>query len=175
MATETTESRDVLTCASFVFGKLTQSALSPFRVFEICRGWRALSMYAETKPMRGGGSAVSRNAARRSAPPNADRKTLQCRSPWDYTCTSEAHVMATNLTIPPPGFDDLSLDDQIDYVQSLWDRIAARPDQVPIPEWHRQVIHQRIAEHDANPSEGRRWEEVRSEIRNRLSRRSSKE
>jgi putative addiction module component (TIGR02574 family) len=83
--------------------------------------------------------------------------------------------MATNLPIPPPGFDDLSLDDQIGYVQSLWDRIATRPDQVPIPEWHRQVIRQRIAEHDANPSEGRPWEEVGGELRKRLSRRSSKE
>lgn len=83
--------------------------------------------------------------------------------------------MATNPPIPPTGFDDLSLEDQIDYVQSLWDRIAAQPDQVPLPEWHRQVIRQRIAEHDANLSEGRPWEEVRSEIRNQLTRRSSKE
>jgi putative addiction module component (TIGR02574 family) len=90
----------------------------------------------------------------------------------------EAFVMATNPPIPPPipppGFDELSLDDQIDYVQSLWDRIAGQPDQVPLPEWHRQVIRQRIAEHDANPSEGRPWEEVRSEIRTQLTRRSSK-
>ena len=34
---------------------------------------------------------------------------------------------------PPPGFDDLSVEEKIDYVQSLWERIAARPDQVPVP------------------------------------------
>ena len=27
--------------------------------------------------------------------------------------------------MPPPGFDDLPVDQKIDYVQSLWDRIAA--------------------------------------------------
>ena len=80
--------------------------------------------------------------------------------------------MAANIQLPPPGFNDLSLDDQIDYVQSLWDRIVAKPDQVPIPDWHRQVIRQRLADQEASPSEGQPWEEVRDEIRNKLERRS---
>ena len=81
--------------------------------------------------------------------------------------------MATNLSLPPPGFDDLSLEDQIDYIQSLWDRIAAKPDQVPIPDWHRQVIRQRMADPEASPSEGGPWEEVREEIRKKIERQSS--
>jgi putative addiction module component (TIGR02574 family) len=83
--------------------------------------------------------------------------------------------MASNLPLPPPGFDDLPLDEQIDYVQSLWDRIVAKPDQVPVPGWHRQVIRQRIADHEAGPAEGRSWEEVRDELRSKLGRRSSPE
>ncbi len=81
--------------------------------------------------------------------------------------------MAANLPLPPPGFDDLSPDDQIDYVQSLWDRIVAKPDQVPVPDWHRQVIRQRLADHVASPLEGRPWEKVRDKIRNQLERRKS--
>ena len=81
--------------------------------------------------------------------------------------------MATDLPLPPPGFDDLSLDDQIDYVQSLWDRIVAKPDQVPVPDWHRELIRQRIADQAASPLEGQPWEEVRDEIRNKLERRKS--
>ncbi len=83
--------------------------------------------------------------------------------------------MATNLPLPPAGFGDLPLDAQIDYVQSLWDHIAAKPDQVPVPDWHLQVIRQRLADHDASPSEGPPWEEVRDDIQNQLSRRSSQE
>jgi hypothetical protein len=37
------------------------------------------------------------------------------------------------LPMPPPGFDALSVDEQMDYVQSLWDHIAARPEDVPCP------------------------------------------
>ncbi|MEP7119475.1 MAG: hypothetical protein ABJE95_00975 [Byssovorax sp.] len=32
---------------------------------------------------------------------------------------------------PPPGFDDLTVDEQIDHVQALWERISARADEVP--------------------------------------------
>ncbi len=81
--------------------------------------------------------------------------------------------MATNLPLPPPGFDDLSVDDQIDYIQSLWDRIVAEPNQVPVPDWHRQVIRQRMADQENSPSEGQPWEEIRDEIRNKLERRKS--
>ena len=45
---------------------------------------------------------------------------------------------------PPPGFDDLPVDEQIDYVQSLWDRIAASPARVAVPEWHRRIIRERL-------------------------------
>jgi Putative addiction module component len=49
-----------------------------------------------------------------------------------------------NLSLPPPGFDDLSVDERIDYLQSLWNRIAASPETIPVPDWHREVIDERL-------------------------------
>jgi len=69
---------------------------------------------------------------------------------------------------PPPGFDDLPVDEQIDFVQSLWDRIAATSEQVPMPEWHRQIIRERLAAYNANPSAGRAWLDVRADIERKL-------
>ena len=63
----------------------------------------------------------------------------------------------------------LSIDDQIDYVQSLWDRIAARPEDVPFPEWHREIINERLAAHRATEDQGKEWEEVEREITAELS------
>ena len=80
--------------------------------------------------------------------------------------------MTKRLSLPPPGFDDLPVEDQIEYVQSLWHRIAAKQDQVPVPEWHRQALDERLAAHEAHPEEARSWEEVRDEIRSKLGRRS---
>jgi len=76
--------------------------------------------------------------------------------------------MTKGLPPPPPGFDELPVEDQISYVQSLWDRIRARPDQVPVPDWHRQVLNERLARQDASPEETRPWDEVHEEIRSKL-------
>ena len=76
--------------------------------------------------------------------------------------------MSKIVPTPPPGFDDLSVDEQIDFVQSLWDRIAATPEQVPVPEWHRQIIRERLEAYHANPTTGRLWTGVRTDIVRKL-------
>lgn len=70
--------------------------------------------------------------------------------------------MADNARTPPPGFDDLPVEDQIEYVQSLWDRIAAHPDRVPVPEWHLDELRRR--ESALDPSKTSTWDEVRERI-----------
>lgn len=69
---------------------------------------------------------------------------------------------------PPPGFDDLSVDEKIDYLQSLWDRIAADPDHVPEPGWHQAVLDERIKAHRDAPDGAASWDEVRERVRRRL-------
>lgn len=70
--------------------------------------------------------------------------------------------MNDNGHTPPAGFDDLPIADQIDYVQSLWDRIAAHPDRVPVPEWHLEELRRR--ENAGEPAHSSTWEEVRERI-----------
>jgi putative addiction module component (TIGR02574 family) len=72
--------------------------------------------------------------------------------------------MSEALPLPPPGFDALSVDEQIDYVQSLWDHIAARPEDVPVPDWHREILAERLAADPANEDGGKAWEEFESEL-----------
>ena len=72
--------------------------------------------------------------------------------------------MSQTLPIPPPGFEALSVEDQIDYVQSLWDHIAAEPEKVPVPDWHRQVLAERLANYEASPNVGKTWEQLEQEL-----------
>ena len=58
----------------------------------------------------------------------------------------------------------MSIEDKIEYVQALWDRIAANESQVPVPDWHRAVLHERFADYQANPDQGRPWEEVEADL-----------
>lgn len=76
--------------------------------------------------------------------------------------------MSEIVPAPPPGFDDLSVEEQIDFVQSLWDRIAATPEQVPVPEWHRRIIRERLEAYHANPTAGRCWTDIRTDIERKL-------
>ena len=76
--------------------------------------------------------------------------------------------MANPVPLPPPGFDDLSVDEQIEYVQSLWDRIAATSAQVPVPEWYREILDERLKDYEANPNAGESWGVVRERLRDKL-------
>ncbi len=76
--------------------------------------------------------------------------------------------MSEPLPDSPPGFDDLSVEDQIDYLQSLWDRVKATADEVPVPAWHRKIIDKRLAEIRSDPDSGLTWEKARDEIAGRL-------
>jgi putative addiction module component (TIGR02574 family) len=76
--------------------------------------------------------------------------------------------MAHAIPNPPPGFDELSVEEQLDYVQSLWDRIAAKPETVPVPDWHLEVIDERLAGSRGKRGAGRSWDEVREELRAKL-------
>ena len=52
----------------------------------------------------------------------------------------------------PPGFAELSKAEQIHYLQHLWDTIAARPGELPVPESHLELAEDRLAEYRRNPS-----------------------
>ena len=77
--------------------------------------------------------------------------------------------MSKQVAIPPPGFDDLSIDEQIEYVQSLWERITADPSKVPVPDWHRKILNDRLKAYREEPEGGATWDQVREEIERKLS------
>lgn len=76
--------------------------------------------------------------------------------------------MTHSLPLPPPGFDSLTVEDQIEYVQSLWDRIAATAGQVPLQDWQEALLEERLAAHRRAPGEARPWQEVIERVQERL-------
>jgi putative addiction module component (TIGR02574 family) len=71
----------------------------------------------------------------------------------------------------PPGFSDLSKEEQIRYVQALWDRIFEEPDNLPVPESHLALAEERLSDYRRDPSQARPAFEVLDEIAERLRRR----
>jgi putative addiction module component (TIGR02574 family) len=81
--------------------------------------------------------------------------------------------MLSKVSNPPAGFDELTVEEKLDYVESLWDRIAARPETVPVPDWHLEVIDQRTREGQTGSPNGRPWNDFREELRTKLRQRRS--
>jgi toxin ParE1/3/4 len=63
-------------------------------------------------------------------------------------------------TIPeiPEEFKALSTDERIAYVQALWDFIAQSPEEIPVPEWQKEILKERLAARDNRPKATATWE-----------------
>jgi len=81
--------------------------------------------------------------------------------------------MAKTVSIPPAGFEDLTPDEKVQYVQDLWDYVVADASKVPVPDWHRRILDERLAEYHAAPDEGKGWPEVRNQLLQDLAERKS--
>ncbi len=57
----------------------------------------------------------------------------------------------------PPG-------ERLALVEALWDSLGADPAAVPVPDWHRDILEQRLAEDAADTSPGETWAAVRLRI-----------
>lgn len=77
--------------------------------------------------------------------------------------------MSHEVPFPPPGFEDLSTDEQIKYAGDLWDYVTADPDKVPIPEWHKEVLAERLSRYSDgaggfNTDGWKTWEQIEEEL-----------
>jgi len=54
---------------------------------------------------------------------------------------------------------------QLDYINALWDRVLEHPEAVPVPDWHRKIVGERLEEYrSGRAGEGRPWSEVKRDL-----------
>jgi len=59
-------------------------------------------------------------------------------------------------------FSHLSPAERLQLVEDIWDSLE--DDQVPVPDWHREILDQRLKAYRENPEAGASWEEVRERL-----------
>jgi putative addiction module component (TIGR02574 family) len=79
--------------------------------------------------------------------------------------------MSNPLPIPPPGFEGLSIEEKIEYVQSLWDHIASDVDTVQLADWQKQLLDERLNDLEQHPEAAIPWSQVRSGLLHKLRKR----
>jgi hypothetical protein len=62
----------------------------------------------------------------------------------------------------PPGFEGLSKEEQMDYVQQLWDWVVDGPEAVPVIDWHLEIVQERMASPAPEPL--RDWGDVKQRL-----------
>ena len=72
--------------------------------------------------------------------------------------------MSSEVPFPPPGFDELSIDEQIEYIGQLWNCVKSLPDDTPVPDWHMEIINERLARYEREGMEGTPLEEFEKEL-----------
>ena len=58
----------------------------------------------------------------------------------------------------------LSIPQRLQLVEDLWDSIVAVPGSVPVPDWQKEELDRREAEHLQNPAAVVPWEEVKKRM-----------
>lgn len=81
--------------------------------------------------------------------------------------------MSSKVPFPPPGFDDLSADEQADYASELWDRVTEREREISVPDWHMEIVRERMARYEKEGMKGISWEELEKELLERLTKRAT--
>jgi putative addiction module component (TIGR02574 family) len=64
-----------------------------------------------------------------------------------------------------PSLEDilrLPADQRLRLVEEIWDSLVALPQDVPVPDWHRQLLDERL---DSGERASRSWEQVRENAR----------
>ena len=65
-------------------------------------------------------------------------------------------------------FRKLPASEKLRLVQQLWDELAEEAAQLPLTESQRQLLDERIDEHEANPTDVEPWEDARDDILRKL-------
>ena len=59
----------------------------------------------------------------------------------------------------------LSVDEKLQLIAALWESMAKKPENLPVPVWQMDELERRIEDQRTNPQPGQTWDEVKREIR----------
>jgi putative addiction module component (TIGR02574 family) len=61
----------------------------------------------------------------------------------------------------------LSVEERLELIERIWDTLTETPDQIPLPDWHRELLDERLREFEKAPDAGSPWEDVNRRITGR--------
>lgn len=62
---------------------------------------------------------------------------------------------------------DLPVEERFELAETLWDSLH----ELPVTDWQREILDERLADLQRNPQGSRSWEEVKARLKQRLAQR----
>lgn len=73
--------------------------------------------------------------------------------------------MNTAATLP---LETLSISEKLLLMERLWENLSRQPQDIPVPDWHGDILAQRQADVDAGRASFVEWEAAKKRLRERL-------
>lgn len=64
--------------------------------------------------------------------------------------------------------DEMTLPAKMELLEALWDDLSRSPDSLPSPDWHREVIEERVRLVQSGEEKFSDWADAKEEIRRRV-------
>jgi putative addiction module component (TIGR02574 family) len=68
-------------------------------------------------------------------------------------------------TLTEHGIDRLTPAERLALIGAIWDSLPDTADALPLADWQRDTLRDRIAAADAQPGRGSSWDEVKARLR----------
>jgi hypothetical protein len=76
--------------------------------------------------------------------------------------------MSSPQSIPPSEFETLSMEEQIEYVETHLDDIVSSIRKAAIPEWHKEFLIEAMGRYRSSYEQAITWEEFEEELEKEL-------
>lgn len=74
-----------------------------------------------------------------------------------------------NKHLTPDEIRALTVEERLQLIEELWDSLdETDAEALPVPDWHRRAVSERLAAYERDPDAGRPWDEVKADILSRL-------
>ncbi len=61
----------------------------------------------------------------------------------------------------------MTVEQRLDLIERVWDTLVEIPDEIPVPDWHKDVLEIRLQDFQQNPEDGASWDEIERRITRR--------
>lgn len=58
--------------------------------------------------------------------------------------------------------DAMPIEEKLELSEALWKSICSSPDELPVPDWHKELLDESLRRLETHPDDQRAWPEARA-------------